>query len=259
MWSLLFLPKPCACVCMRASERVCVRVVPVFLEVFLSGWNSSNSHASLELRFKDYWVQVKGCRNEPSWHWATGETTSRSLPCLNECDMCVCVRVCFWGFFVFFGFFFFHVRFYWTTGINYTPSAWSQKPWKESRRYSNLYLQVLKQHTITLLFHFPFIWLSGEVQPWGTHCSPRGARRDDLVYSFIIQSNYASVTFLWLLWAFYTELQRVFVDVVETVVLSNVKRTPDVPIQLNLLSEEIARCGGHLFTFWTFCAKWWPQ
>lgn len=54
------------CVRVHASERVCVRVVPVFLEVFLSGWNSSNSHASLELRFKDYWVQVKGCRNEPS-------------------------------------------------------------------------------------------------------------------------------------------------------------------------------------------------
>lgn len=40
------------------------------------------------------------------------------------------------------------------------------------------------------------------------------------------------------LWAFYTELQRVFVDLVKTVVLLNVKRTPDVPIRLNLLSER---------------------
>lgn len=32
-----------------------------------------------------------------------------------------------------------------------------------------------------------------------------------------------------------------FVDVVARVVLSNVKRTPDVPIRLNPLSEEIAR------------------
>lgn len=30
--------------------------------------------------------------------------------------------------------------------------------------------------------------------------------------------------------SFYTELQRVFVGVVKTVVLSNVKRMPDVPI-----------------------------
>lgn len=51
------------------------------------------------------------------------------------------------------------------------------------------------------------------------------------------------------LWAFYTELQRVFVDMVETVVLSNVKRMPDVPIRLNLLSEEEARSRGHLLIF----------
>lgn len=38
--------------------------------------------------------------------------------------------------------------------------------------------------------------------------------------------------------AFYTELQRVFVDEVETVVLSNVNRTPDVPIRLNLCQRE---------------------
>lgn len=38
--------------------------------------------------------------------------------------------------------------------------------------------------------------------------------------------------------AFYTELQRVFVDEVGTVVFSNVNRTPDVPIRLNFLSEK---------------------
>lgn len=40
------------------------------------------------------------------------------------------------------------------------------------------------------------------------------------------------------LWSFYTELQWGFVDLVKTVVLLNVKRTPDVPIQLDLLSER---------------------
>lgn len=56
MWSLIFLPKPCMCVSER--ESVCVCVVPVFWEVFLSGWNSSNSHECLEPRLEAHWVQV---------------------------------------------------------------------------------------------------------------------------------------------------------------------------------------------------------
>lgn len=47
----------------------------------------------------------------------------------------------------------------------------------------------------------------------------------------------------------------VCVDVAETVALSNVKRTPDVPVRLNLLSEEIARRRGHLLMFRTLLCK----
>lgn len=115
MWSLLFLPKPCVCVfvCVRSrgggrggsgrwhctgiawsakgsnewakdTPPPTSSVVPVFWEVFLSGWNSSNSHGSPEQRFEAHQVQVKGWCDKPSRRRATGETTSRSLPCLLE-------------------------------------------------------------------------------------------------------------------------------------------------------------------------------
>lgn len=62
-----------------------------------------------------------------------------------------------------------------------------------------------------------------------------------MVNSLGIQTNYASVTFFDDYELFTLNYKECFVDVVARVVLSNVKRTPDVPIRLNPLSEEIAR------------------
>lgn len=49
--------------------------------------------------------------------------------------------------------------------------------------------------------------------------------------------------------AFYIKLPRVFVDVVKTVVLSNVKRSPDVPIRLNPFVRERTWSRVHLSIF----------
>lgn len=153
--------------------------------------------------------------------------------------------------------YFSHVRFCWTTGISnlITPPAPDLRSLgRREGGAANCYLQHLKQHTITLSFHFPLVWLSGDTSSnLGLHAvaweEPIGTIWSVLLLSRIIMQVLPFYDFLW---AFYTELQRIFVDMVETVVLSNVKRTPDVPIRLNLLSAEIAWSWGHLLIFWIF-------
>lgn len=140
--------------------------------------------------------------------------------------------------------YFSHVRFCWTTGISnlITPPAPDLRSLgKKAGGAANCYLQHLKQHTITLLFHISLVWLSlaTRLSNLGLHAAaweePVGT-----IWSILLlpRINMQVLPFYDFLWAFYTELQSLFVDVVKTVVLSNVKRTPDVPIRLNLLSER---------------------
>lgn len=225
MWSLLVLPKPCVCRgrwhCMglaawstrglMSEPRTPSPPMQVLSRNFerssclvRSRRNNSNKHWLLELRFKTHLVQVKGCRNEPPWCWATGETASRSLLYLlkNECvNVCVCAyKYCS------------HVRFCWTTGISnlITPPAPDLRSLgRRAGGAANCYLRHLKQHTITLLFQFCQSTLSGDTQcklelhsvAWD---EPVGTIWSNLLLPRIIMQVLPFFDFLW---AFYTELQ----------------------------------------------------
>lgn len=181
---------------------------------------------------------------------STGDTTSRSLPCLLKewvCE-CVCARV-----YEYFS----HVRFCWTTGISnlITPPAPDLRSLgRRAGGAANCYLQHLKQHTITLS-HLSSVWLSPatRLSDLGLHAAAReepvGTIWSILLLPRIIMQVLPFYDFLW---AFYTELQRVFVDVVKTSCAFKCEKDAWCAHSIESFVREITRSWGHLLIFWIF-------
>lgn len=157
--------------------------------------------------------------------------------------------------------YFSHVRFCWTTGISnlITPPAPDLRSLgRRAGGAANCYLQHLKQHTITLLFHFSFgLTLATRLSNLGSVAreEPVGTIWSILLLPRVIMQVLPFYDFLW---AFYTELQRVFVDVAKTVVLSNVKKDAWCAHSIESFVREITRSRGQ-FSESFHCAKWSPQ
>lgn len=120
-----------------------------------------------------------------------------------------------------------HVRFFWTTGISnlITPPAPDLRSLgRRTGGAANCYLQHLKQHTITLSFPFPLARLSLRtcwVSPDRPGSRLHSGLREELIgmiwsILFLSRNIMQVLPFYDFLWALYTELQRVFVDIVET-------------------------------------------
>lgn len=153
--------------------------------------------------------------------------------------------------------YFSHVRFCWTTGISnlITPPAPDLRSLgRRAGGAANCYLQHLKQHTITLLFHFSLsLTLSGDTfcVNLGLHTVAwEGARRDGLVNSFITQNNYASVTFLWFLMSFLHWTTKSLCRRGEDSCAFKCEKDAWCAHSIESFVREITWSWGHLFIFW---------